>query len=61
MSKESDWQPTPGGVWDTFFSEAGFVNEEDVPCSEFLQVDTEDNFDVCEHCYYHRLDHKEKQ
>jgi hypothetical protein len=29
MSNSSDWQPTPGGVWDTFFSEAGFVNEDD--------------------------------
>jgi hypothetical protein len=32
----------------------------DVPCKDFLQVDTEDNFDVCYHCYYHRLDHKER-
>lgn len=29
MSKSSDWQPVPGGIWDTFFSEAGFVNEEE--------------------------------
>lgn len=29
MSKESDWVPQPGGVWDTFFSEAGFDNGED--------------------------------
>jgi len=37
------------------------MNEEDVPCTAFKQVDEEDNFDVCEHCYYHRLDHKEEQ
>lgn len=29
MSKSSDWQSVPGGIWDTFFSEAGFVNEEE--------------------------------
>lgn len=29
MSKSSDWQPVPGGIWDTFFSEAGFVDEEE--------------------------------
>ena len=29
MSKSSDWQPQPGGVWDTFFSELGFDNGED--------------------------------
>lgn len=28
MSKDSIWQPQPGGVWDTFFSEAGFDNSE---------------------------------
>ena len=26
MSNSSIWQPTPGGVWDTFFREAGFDN-----------------------------------
>lgn len=29
MSKGSDWQPQPGGVWDTFFSELGFDNSDD--------------------------------
>jgi hypothetical protein len=29
MSKASDWQPVPGGIWDTFFSEAGFADEEE--------------------------------
>jgi len=29
MSKDTDWQPQPGGVWDTFFSELGFDNGED--------------------------------
>jgi hypothetical protein len=28
MSKESDWTPEPGGVWDTFFRELGFDNGE---------------------------------
>lgn len=32
----------------------------DDPCKKFLQVDEEDNFDVCYHCYYHRLDHDQK-
>ncbi len=22
------WQPVPGGVWDTFFREAGFDNDD---------------------------------
>ena len=26
MSNDSIWQPVPGGVWDTFFSELGFDN-----------------------------------
>jgi hypothetical protein len=26
MSNSSDWQPVPGGIWDTFFREAGFDN-----------------------------------
>jgi hypothetical protein len=26
MSNSSDWQPQPGGIWDTFFREAGFDN-----------------------------------
>lgn len=29
MSNSSDWQPQPGGVWDTFFSELGFDGEDD--------------------------------
>lgn len=29
MSKSSDWQPVPGGVWDTFWSDLGFDNLED--------------------------------
>ena len=28
MSNSSDWKPQPGGVWDTFFSEAGFDNDD---------------------------------
>ena len=26
MSNDSVWQPVPGGVWDTFFSDLGFDN-----------------------------------
>jgi hypothetical protein len=26
MSNSSIWEPIPGGVWDTFFREAGFDN-----------------------------------
>ena len=33
-------------------------DSEDIPCDSFLQVDTEDNFDVCYNCDWHRLDHK---
>jgi hypothetical protein len=29
MSKDTIWQPVPGGVWDTFFSEIGFDNSDD--------------------------------
>jgi hypothetical protein len=29
MSNDSIWQPVPGGVWDTFFSELGFDGEDD--------------------------------
>lgn len=29
MSKDSIWQPQPGGVWDTFFTEIGFDNGDD--------------------------------
>lgn len=29
MSKSSDWQPVPGGVWDTFFTDLGFDNGEE--------------------------------
>ena len=32
----------------------------DEPCDSFSQVDEEENFDVCYHCQYHRLDHKEE-
>lgn len=35
--------------------------EDDVPCNDFLQVDKKENFDVCYHCNYHRLDHPEKE
>jgi hypothetical protein len=29
MSNDSIWSPTPGGVWDTFFSGIGSDNEEE--------------------------------
>lgn len=29
MSNDSIWQPQPGGVWDTFFTEIGFDNGDD--------------------------------
>ena len=29
MSNDSIWQPVPGGIWDTFFSDAGFDNSDD--------------------------------
>ena len=29
MSNSSDWQPQPGGVWDTFFTDLGFDNSYD--------------------------------
>jgi hypothetical protein len=31
---------------------------DDEPCNSFLQIDEEENFDVCYNCQYHRLDHK---
>ena len=29
MSNDSIWQPVPGGVWDTFFTDIGFDNSDD--------------------------------
>jgi hypothetical protein len=32
--------------------------DDDHPCDNFEQLDAEENFDVCKHCQYHRLDHE---
>lgn len=29
MSNDSIWQPVPGGIWDTFFTDIGFDNSDD--------------------------------
>ena len=29
MSNDSIWQPQPGGIWDTFFTDLGFDNSDD--------------------------------